>query len=227
MRMARFAFCEQARRATPISTFAVNDENIRARSASFGSGLRVSSLREAPRNDSRLKREAGSAAARRLGFWIIDLERSADQVIDEIDLGTCHVIHRDRIDQDHRAVAADDEVVCGPGAVHVEPVLKARAATAFNAHAQHGSARLTLEDVADPTCRPFADRDARVHCCSFRSYWQKAQWIVKCACWRGQCGAFCDKNANGCRDWARTGCFRFRSCAAQGEAQCGDVEPDP
>src|SRR5262245_19986165 len=50
---------------------------------------------------------------------------------------------------------------------HIEFVLKAGAAPAFNADAQHGSARLTFQDFADASCCPFADRAGCVHSLAF------------------------------------------------------------
>src|SRR5215471_12472940 len=70
-------------------------------------------------------REAGAAAARGGGVRVRHLERRADQY--------------------HGAVAADLDVVFGLGAFDVEFVLKARAAAALDAHAQHGAGRLAFE----------------------------------------------------------------------------------
>src|SRR5262245_42895692 len=131
-------------------------------------------------------------------------------------MASYNVIHRDRVDEDHRAIAADDEIVSRLGAIHVELVLKAGATAALNAHAQHRSARLALEDVADTPCCPFADRDARSHRVPFsgRSYWQMTQRIVKCASQRGQSG-------HGNRYGAPTGNLCGQSCAKQGKTLCG------
>ena len=118
---------------------------------------------------SKLQREAGPAATRCLRLRIVHLERCADKIINEIDLRTGHVIDRDRIDQDHCAIAADDEIVSCPGAIHVKLVLKAGAATALNAHSQHRASWLTFEDVADPPRCPFADRDTRAHSFPFQA----------------------------------------------------------
>ena len=107
-----------------------------------------------------LQREAGAAAAGGGGLRVLHLERGADQVVDEVDLGTGHVVDRDRIDQHDGAVAGDDEVVVRARALHVEFVLKARAAAAFDADAQHGAGRLAFEDLADPPGRALADCDA-------------------------------------------------------------------
>src|SRR5579864_5295800 len=60
-----------------------------------------------------LQRETGAAAARRGGLRIVDLERRADQIVDEVDLAAGHVIERDRIDQHRGAALLDDDVVVG------------------------------------------------------------------------------------------------------------------
>ena len=157
------------------------DRMLKRRLRTAAEGSRGSVRLRSRRN--RLQREAGAAAAGSFRLRIFHLERGADQVVDEVDLRAGHVVHRHRIDQHHRAVTADDEIVGRLRTLHVELVLKARAATAFDADAQHGSGRLTLEDFADPSCCPLADRNARAHPCAFsgRSYWQMAQRIVKCA----------------------------------------------
>src|SRR4051794_6764778 len=111
----------------------------------------------------RSERETRPAAAGRCRLWIVDLERGADQVVDEVDLRPREISNRDRVDQYGRAVAVDDEVVVRPRAIHVELVLEARAAAAFHAHAQHGSRRLTAENLADAPRRPFGDCNT-VHC---------------------------------------------------------------
>ena len=130
-----------------------------------------------------LKREAGAATTRGFRLRIVHLERSADQVIDKINFRSGHVVDRNRVDQNHSAIAADHEVIVGFRMLHVEFVLEARAASALNAHALHGPARLTFQDFADASCCPFADRDVCTHPLAFSglSYWQMAQRIVKCA----------------------------------------------
>ena len=59
-------------------------------------------------------------------------------------------MQRHRIDQHRHAVAHDDDVVLGLVALDVELVLKAGAAAALDADAQHRACRLGLEDLADP-----------------------------------------------------------------------------
>ena len=55
---------------------------------------------------------------------VLDLERLADQVVDEIDDRAVHVLQRDLVDQHARAVPLDDEVVLLPGSLHVEAYWK-------------------------------------------------------------------------------------------------------
>src|SRR5690242_4791921 len=113
------------------------------------------------------EREAGAAAAGGFGLRVLDLESSADQVVDKVDLRAGEILHRDRIDQHDGAGALDGKIVGRARALHVELVLKAGAAATFHRHAQHGAGRLGLEDFADPPRRPFADRDVLAHsvCC--------------------------------------------------------------
>src|SRR5271154_6160092 len=99
-----------------------------------------------------LEREAGAATARGGGLRIVDLEGRADQIVDEIDFGARHVIERNRIDQDGGAALFDHDVVVGAAALGVEFVLKARAAAAFDADAQHRAGGLLAKDLADPMC---------------------------------------------------------------------------
>jgi hypothetical protein len=54
--------------------------------------------------------------------WHLDyeLERLADQVVDEIDLRPAHVGKRHRVDDHHRPVTLDDNVIVSPLHVEVE-----------------------------------------------------------------------------------------------------------
>ena len=90
-----------------------------------------------PGRQRSLQRKARAAAAGGLGLRIVDLERGADQVVDEVDLGAGQVLQRHRIDQHGDAVAGDDDVVVGLVAVDVELVLEAGAAAA---HARSAAA---------------------------------------------------------------------------------------
>ena len=74
-------------------------------------------------------RKAGATAARRGGIGVDHAERGADQVVDEINLGARQKRHRGGIDQHHRIVALDHQVIIGLRALDVEFVLKAGAAT--------------------------------------------------------------------------------------------------
>src|SRR6185437_8231680 len=105
------------------------------RSACRRRGRRWSGRRVAA--NLKLQREAGAAAAGRLGLRIVDLERSADQIVDIIDLGAGKETERNLVDQHGRAVARQHDVVVGLGAFDVELVLEAGAAAALYADAQH------------------------------------------------------------------------------------------
>src|ERR1700687_1534676 len=72
-----------------------------------------------------LKGEARAATAGRRSLRIVDLERRADQIVDEVDLAAGHVIERDRIDQHRGAALLDDDVVVSPVTFGVEFVLEA------------------------------------------------------------------------------------------------------
>ena len=69
-----------------------------ARAAASGSRRKC---RRRWRRSNRSEREAGAAAAGGVGLRVLDLERGADQVVDEIDFRARHVIDRDGIDQDN------------------------------------------------------------------------------------------------------------------------------
>ena len=114
-----------------------------------------------------LQRKTRPAAAGRDRLRVLDLERRADQIVDEVDFGTGHIIDRHAVDQHYRAVARDHQIVVRLFAVHVELVLEARAAAAFDRDAQHGAVRLLFQDFADPPGRPFADGDVCSHYLSF------------------------------------------------------------
>src|SRR3989442_3649263 len=105
-------------------------------------------------------RKAGAAAAGRGGIGVDHAERGADQVVDEIDLGSRQKRHRGGIDQHHRIVALNHQVILGLRALDVELVLKAGAAAALDADAQHRTLALGLEDLPDTAGRPPADYHA-------------------------------------------------------------------
>ncbi len=65
------------------------------------------------RSSGWLQRKTGAAAAGRDRLRVLDLERGADQVVDEVDLGTGHITDRHRVDQHHGAVARDHQIVVG------------------------------------------------------------------------------------------------------------------
>src|SRR5215211_4712269 len=107
--------------------------------------------------------KAGAAATRSGGVRVDHSERGADQVIDEIEFRACQKRHRSGIDQHHRALARDHEVVLGPGPFDVEFVLEAGAAAALDADAQHRAVAFALEDFPDAAGGPLADGDGSSH----------------------------------------------------------------
>src|SRR5260370_24845259 len=111
-------------------------------------------------------REARAAAAGRGRVGIGDLERGADQVVDEIDLGAFHVAQRDRVDEHGRAVARDHEIVWRLALLHVEPVLEPGAAAALDADAEHGAGGLGGENLADASRCPLTYGDGRPPWCA-------------------------------------------------------------
>src|SRR3984893_6947132 len=126
---------------------------------SRGAGVTVPSGRDQTVSD----RETGAAAAGCGGIGIDHAERGADQVVDEIDLGPRQKKHRGGIDQHHGAVTRDHQVILSFCAVDVEFVLKAGAAAALDAYAQHCPVTLALEDFPDAAGRPLAD--GNIGCC--------------------------------------------------------------
>src|SRR5215207_4481956 len=108
-------------------------------------------------------RKTRPATARRGRIRIDHTERRADQIVDEINLGACEERYRGRIDQHHRALARDHEVVLGLGVVDVELVLEAGAAAALDGDAQHGAVAFGLEDFPDAAGGPLADGDGSGH----------------------------------------------------------------
>src|SRR5439155_16397049 len=128
-------------------------------------------------------RKARPAAARRGGIRIDHAERGADQIVDEIDLRTCEERHRGRIDQYHRALARDHQIVLGLVVVDVELVLEAGAAAALDGDAQHGAVAFDFKDFADAAGGPLADGDGSGHDMVSGRHtqfiWYAAPYIVK------------------------------------------------
>src|SRR5258707_507523 len=95
--------------------------------------------------------------------------------------------HGGRVDLPHRIRAIDHLVIPGALALHVELVLKAGAAAALDADAQHRALALGPENLPDTAGRPLADDHAR--CCHdlapiadiYQMIWYPAFTIVKCA----------------------------------------------
>src|SRR5260370_19085071 len=110
-----------------------------------------------------LNREVGAAAAGGGGVGIDDAERGADQIIDEIDLGSRQERHRGRVDQHYGAVAFDHKIVLGLGMFHVEFVLEAGTAATLDRNAQLGAFTLLTENLPDAAGGPLADGDGSSH----------------------------------------------------------------
>src|ERR1700733_2461450 len=108
-------------------------------------------------------RKAGAAAAGGGRVGIVDAERGADQIVDEIDLRARQERHRGGIDENDRAVTGNHQIILGAQTFDVELVLKAGAAAALDADPQHGAVALAFEDFADTAGGPLADGDACGH----------------------------------------------------------------
>src|SRR3979490_2193426 len=147
---------------------------------------RASNWSPSPAGQQRLDREAGAAAAGGGGVGIVHAERGADQVVDEIDLGARQKRHRGRIDQHHRAVALDHQVIVCPRLLDVELVLQAGPPAPLDADPQHRTVALGLEDFPDAAGCALADDDTG--CCHdlapiadiYLIIWYPAFSIVKC-----------------------------------------------
>src|SRR5688572_18174060 len=98
-----------------------------------GSRRMVPPAGAAARRRTPSEREARPAAARGGGVGVVDLERLADQVVDEIDLGAAEVFERDGVDQHPRPCALDHQVIGLGGRHQVELVLEAGASPALHA----------------------------------------------------------------------------------------------
>ncbi|GEC15292.1 hypothetical protein NWI01_11840 [Nitrobacter winogradskyi] len=107
----------------------------------------------------KLYRKAGAAAAGGGGVRIDDPERCSDQIVNEIDFGAAQERDGGWIDEHHRGIARDYQIIVGLGAFDVEFVLKARAASAFDADTQHRAIALGFQDFSDPPRRALADGD--------------------------------------------------------------------
>ena len=105
-----------------------------------------------------LDRKADPAAAGGDRVRVLDLERLAHQVVDEVELGPLQHLERDRVDDHGRPVAGGDEIVVRAGFVDVERILEARAAAALDRNPQR-RALFPLEDGVQPPGGAGADRD--------------------------------------------------------------------
>src|SRR5262249_33413889 len=81
-------------------------------------------------------RERVAAAAGRGGVRVLDLERGAHHVLDEVDLGAGEEVERDLVNDDLDAVAREDDIALLPRVVEAEAVLEAGAAAARDGDAQ-------------------------------------------------------------------------------------------
>ena len=79
-----------------------------------------------------LDRKTGATAAGGGGVRIDDAERGADQVVDKIDLGPREEGHRSGVDQYHRILTFNNQIVLGLGVLDIELVMKSGAASALD-----------------------------------------------------------------------------------------------
>ena len=87
-----------------------------------------------------LDRKARAAAAGGHGIGVLDLERLADQVVDEIDLGTAHELETHGIDQHDRLAFGQNRIVAARLFLYeIVFILESGTATASHRNAQHGA----------------------------------------------------------------------------------------
>src|SRR5437763_6717628 len=91
-----------------------------------------------------LNRKRVAAAAGGGGVRVLDLERGAHQILDEVDLGAVQEIERHVIDDDLNPVALEDEIIGVSLLVEGESVLKTGTAAARDRNAQEGAFGLLL-----------------------------------------------------------------------------------
>src|SRR3984957_18763127 len=103
-----------------------------------------------------LNGEAYAAAAGGDRIRVLDSERLAHQIVDEIEFGAFQHFKRNRIDQQGRAIAGHRHVVLGAAPFDVECILEARAAAALDRDAQ-SRAGLALENLVQSPRRAGAD----------------------------------------------------------------------
>lgn len=99
-------------------------------------------------------REARAAAAGGLGVGVFDLEGLSDQVVDEVDFRSLDIGLRYRIDQHHRAIALDGQIVLIAVRGQRKFVLKARATATIDGDPQGSLGRIGLQDFLDPVGGP-------------------------------------------------------------------------
>ncbi len=94
-------------------------------------------------------RETRTAAARCRGVGILDPERLADEIVDEIDLRTPHIDDGDGIDHNGGAVLLDHEIVVIAAFIEGERILETRTPAAIDGNSQVVLPWLGMEDFAD------------------------------------------------------------------------------
>src|SRR6185437_9697028 len=85
----------------------------------------------------------------RLRVGIVDLERRADQIVGEVDLGTLEEVEADVIDENGGAVALDHEVVVQACVVDGEIVLESGTAAAGHRQPQHAGRGFRFQNLRD------------------------------------------------------------------------------
>src|SRR5689334_682350 len=120
-------------------------------------------VQPAPPSATASNRKAGAAAAGGGGVGIVDAERRADQIVDEIDFRAGQERCGGGVDQDDRLLALDHDVVLGLRALDVELVLEAGAAAALDRDAQLGATALAPQNLADSAGSALADGDGGSH----------------------------------------------------------------
>lgn len=88
------------------------------------------------------------------------LEGLPDEIVDKVDLRTAHVRQRNRVDQHHRAVTLDNDVIVGARAIQIEAILEAGATASRNADAQSRAARFASKNPRYAPCRALGNGNA-------------------------------------------------------------------
>ena len=99
--------------------------------------------------------ETRPASARCCGIWIVYLERLADEIVDEVDLGAADVGQRDRVDETTAPSRSMTMSSVARVRIEIETVLETGAAAAGDADAERRAARFGRKDARDPFRRAF------------------------------------------------------------------------